>query len=208
MARVHWLDVLGILNAEPGDPVPAGTRSIVLLGPTRRGFWDHLTAQPEWQDGRADPVDRWSRRTIGDIARGLGATALFPFGGPPHAPFFSWALRSGQAWVSPVQFLVHDEAGLLVSFRGALALSALLNQPPATRPPCDSCADKPCLHACPADAIHRGQYRLAACHDHLSSKAGQTCMNHGCALRNACPLSRNVARPDAQSAHHMKAFHP
>ena len=79
---------------------------------------------------RPDPVDRWSRRVIGRLACDLGAKALFPFGGPPYHPFYQWALRTGRAWESPVRLLVHDTQGLMVSFRGALALREAMAVPP------------------------------------------------------------------------------
>ena len=114
------LDVLGGFAVAEGEAgFPAGTRTLLLLGPKEPGFWAHLQAQPEW--GAPDPVDRWSRRVIGRIACDLGAKALFPFGGPPYHPFYQWALRTGRVWDSPVRLLVHSEQGLMVSFRGALA---------------------------------------------------------------------------------------
>jgi hypothetical protein len=104
------------------DGAPAGTQTLLLLGPSEPGFWAHITASAEFIDGAPDPIDRWSRRVIGHMACDLGAKALFPFGGPPWHPFIGWAKRSGRAWESPVGFLVHDHAGLMVSYRGALAL--------------------------------------------------------------------------------------
>ncbi len=83
----HALTVLGGFLATPDDALPKGTRTLLLLGPQQPGFWPHVTASAEWQDGRPDPMDRWSRRVIGRIACDLGAKALFPFGGPPHRPF-------------------------------------------------------------------------------------------------------------------------
>jgi epoxyqueuosine reductase len=115
----HRLEVLGGFTlTEDEDGLPAGTRTLLLIGPAEPGFWPHLTAQPEW-DGTPDPVDRWSRRVIGRLACDLGAKALFPFGGPPYHPFYRWALRSGQVWDSPVRLLVHARQGLMVSIRGA-----------------------------------------------------------------------------------------
>jgi hypothetical protein len=109
---------------------------LLLLGPKEPGFWAHLKSQPEW-DGAPDPVDRWSRRVIGCIACDLGAKALFPFGGPPYHPYYQWALRTGRVWDSPVRLLVHAGQGLMVSFRGALALKeAVVCLPPAVKP-CD-----------------------------------------------------------------------
>ncbi|HLQ19946.1 MAG TPA: ferredoxin, partial [Tabrizicola sp.] len=121
------LEVLGGFHVAEGEEgFPAGTRTLLMLGPKEPGFWAHLQAQPEWpqylNDDTADPVDRWSRRVIGRIACDLGAKALFPFGRPPYHPFYRWALRTGRVWDSPVRILVHAGQGLMVSFRGALAL--------------------------------------------------------------------------------------
>ena len=203
----HALILLGGFQAVPEDALPDGTRTLLLVGPRQPGFWLHLTAQPEWRDGTPDPVDRWSRRVIGRIACDLGAKALFPFGGPPHRPFYTWALRSGRVWSSPVRLLVHDEAGLMVSFRGALALKKRVDLPPPPPLPCDSCAGQPCRTACPAGALTDAGYDLPACHAWLDTAPGQDCMTAGCAVRRACPVSARHARMQEQSAYHMRQFH-
>lgn len=213
---------------QPDERLPHGTRSLVLIAPAEPGFWAHLTAQPEWQDGRADPVDRWSRRVIGRIACALGGKALFPFGGPPFHPFFRWALRSGQAWQSPVQLLVDETAGLWASYRGALALKQVLdlppprdavasgvppsgtvaNSPPAPKAaPCEHCHSRPCLTACPAAALSGAEYNLPRCHQYLDTPQGRDCASQGCAVRRACPISQSHGRMAEQSAYHMSQFH-
>jgi hypothetical protein len=203
----HALILLGGFQAVPEDALPDGTRTLLLVGPRQPGFWPHLTAQTEWRDGTPDPVDRWSRRVIGRIACDLGAKALFPFGGPPHRPFYTWALRSGRVWSSPVRLLVHDEAGLMVSFRGALALKERVDLPPPPPLPCDRCAGQPCRTACPAGALTDAGYDLPACHAWLDTAPGQDCMTAGCAVRRACPVSARHARMQEQSAYHMRQFH-
>lgn len=203
-AEAH-LAILGGFHAE-GDPsLPKGTRTLLLLGPAEPGFWAHLTAQPEW-DGAPDALDRWSRRAIGRLACDLGAKALFPFGGPPYHPFYQWALRSGRIWESPVRLLVHEAQGLMLSFRGALALKSETALPPPATRPCDACA-RPCLTACPAEALTGAGYDLPACHGFLDTSAGAICMQNGCAVRRACPVSQTYARLPEQSAYHMGHFH-
>jgi epoxyqueuosine reductase len=201
----HHLEILGGFAVAPGEAgFPAGTRTLVLLGPAQPGFWPHLQAQPEW-DGAPDPVDRWSRRVIGRIACDLGAKALFPFGGPPYQPFQTWAQRSGRIWQSPVRLLVHDTQGLMVSFRGALALKASLDLPAGDNP-CGPC-DQPCLTACPPRALTGAGYDVPACHAFLDTPPGADCMSRGCAVRRACPVSARHARLPEQSAYHMGQFH-
>ena len=127
MAAPHHLAVLGGFTCQDDPGLPAGTRSLLLLGPAEPGYWAHVTAQPEWC--APDPIDRWSRRVIGGMACDLGAKAIFPFGGPPYHPFYQWALRTGRVWDSPVRLLVQAEQGLMVSFRGALALKEVVEVP-------------------------------------------------------------------------------
>ncbi|MGL6209597.1 MAG: ferredoxin [Paracoccaceae bacterium] len=195
--------VLGGFACEDDPALPAGTRRVLLLGPAEPGFWAHLQGQPEW--GAADPVDRWSRRVIGRMACDLGAKALFPFGGPPWHPFYQWALRTGRVWDSPVRLLVQAEQGLMVSFRGALALKEAIEAPPPVQRPCDDCA-KPCLDACPVGALTGAGYDLPGCHAHLD-QPGTACMAGGCLVRRACPLAHGYARLPEHSAYHMRQFH-
>lgn len=198
------LDIFGALHTVPEDGLGDGT--VVLLGPREPGFWTTFTASPEWQDGAPDPMDRWSTRVINAAARDLGATPLFPFGAPVR-PFFTWALRSGRAWASPVMLLVHDTAGLLVSYRAALFLPECHPLPEPPHKPCDTCTGKPCLTACPVSALNADGYDLPTCHAYLDTTAGTDCMDHGCAVRRACPVSQGYGRVPEHSAYHMRQFH-
>jgi epoxyqueuosine reductase len=205
------LEVLGGFAVAEGETgFPPGTRTLLMLGPKEPGFWAHLVTQPEWvqfeTDDAPDPVDRWSRRVIGRLACDLGAKALFPFGGPPYHPFYQWALRTGQVWDSPVRLLVHSGQGLMVSFRGALALKEVVAVPPPAARPCDTCP-APCLTACPVGALTGAGYDLPACHGFLDQPEGQDCMTGGCQVRRACPVSQSYARLPEQSAYHMRQFH-
>jgi hypothetical protein len=205
-AQARHLDILGGFHPEPDDGLPPETRTLLLLGPHEPAFWPAFTQSPEWQDGRADPVDRWSKRVIGEWAEDICAAALFPFGGPPYLPFYSWALRTGRTHASPVKLLVHDRAGLFVSFRGALALPRRLTLPIAPPCPCESCADQPCRSACPASALTSSGYDVLGCRQYLETEEGAENMQNGCAVRRACPVSRQFGRDPEQSAYHMAQF--
>ena len=202
----HFLEVLGGFAVDEGEAdFPAGTRTLLLIGPKEPGFWAHVQAQPEWSGPH--PLDRWSRRVIGQVACDLGAKALFPFGGPPYQPFYSWALRTGRVWDSPVKLLVHATQGLMVSFRGALALPRALTLPAPAEQPCATCA-KPCLTACPASALTGAGYDVPRCHAHLDQPDGADCLSGGCLVRSPCPAGAGYARMPSQSAYHMRQFHP
>ncbi len=182
--------------------------TLVLLG-AGSAFWPALTSSPEWQDAQPDPVDRWSTRVIEALAEDLGAQVHFPFGGPPYAPFIDWALKSGRTFSSPVGALVHDDVGMMISFRGALHFTDEFPVPETSEAsPCTTCP-APCTTACPVGALNADSfYNVDACHGHLGTVQGQTCMTGGCLARLACPLSAGSGRQAEQSAHHMKAFHP
>ena len=119
----------------------------------------------------------------------------------------SWALRSGRAWSSPIGMLVHDTTGLWLSFRGALLIPSKLDLPQPTPKPCDTCADKPCLSACPVGALSGAGYDLPTCHAYLDTSKGADCMTNGCNVRRSCPAGADYARAAEQSAYHMRQFH-
>ncbi|MEL7151516.1 MAG: ferredoxin [Pseudomonadota bacterium] len=203
-ARAHSLAVFGLCHTVEGDNIGKGT--LALLGPHEPGFWSHFQGTPEFADGAADPMDRWSLRVVTELAKHVGGTPLFPFGSPAR-PFIGWALRSGRAWSSPAQLLVHDVAGLMVSYRGAVLLPEVLPLPEPSTRPCEECDAKPCLTACPVGALGAAGYDIPACHRFLDQADGKDCMNTGCAVRRSCPVSRHYARQPEQSAFHMASFH-
>lgn len=186
---------------------PADSNATIILVGTGPGFWSIFTTSPEYRDGAADPLDRWSKRVIGAMAASVGATAQYPSDGPPYPPFIAWALASGRFHTSPIGMMVHDTVGLLISLRGALFLPERLTLPPVEFPnPCPEC-DAPCTRACPVGALAAERlYDVSACHGYLDTAAGSDCMDRGCAARLACPLSAGAHRDPAQSALHMKAF--
>ena len=180
-------------------------QTLVLLGPNEPDFWSVFTQSSEYLGKEEDAMDRWSQRVIEALAEQFSAEALFPFGGPPYHPFIDWALQSGRAWQSPVGLLVHDTSGLFVSYRGALLLPAQLELPPTGSSPCENCAEKPCLSACPAAALTKEGYDVPKCHAHLDTD-GADCLSSGCIVRRVCPIGQNKRLP-LQSAFHMRAFH-
>lgn len=195
------LFVAGVAPLGLQDGLPPRFRAVALLSPDEPGFWPLFAASPEAGDGARHPLDRWSRRVIGGLACALGTKAVFPFTGPPWRPFTAWARRSGRAWPSPVGLLVHDTSGLWISFRGGV----LLEEAPPSAPgrnPCETCAGKPCLTACPVGALGPLAYDVALCHAYLDSAPD---CRQGCHVRRACPVGAGRRAPE-QSEFHMRAF--
>ena len=110
----------------------ASIRTIALAGFAGRDGWDAFAKSPEAADGAAHPLDRWSERVIGRLARELGAKALFPFGGPPFWPFQQWARRAEPVHPSPIGLLIHPRYGL---WHSTAARSAFARRSPCPNRP-------------------------------------------------------------------------
>ena len=192
-----------------GDGRPA--RALVMIGNRGPDMWRAFAASPEFgaESGSvADPLNRWSARVIEALAEAWGARALFPFGGPPHLPFVAWAKRAEPVAESPLGILIHPVYGLWHAYRGALAFAEEIPLPPrADRPrPCDTCADQPCLTACPVGAFGPAGYDVGSCAEHISAPAGADCMAEACRARRACPVGREYLYQPEQAAFHMIHF--
>jgi hypothetical protein len=195
-------------DAVPPQPDGRESRTLILLGNVGSSLWPAFRAAPEFRDGRPDPLNRWSARVVDRLAADLGGLALFPFGGPPYHPFLHWAQRAEPVAASPLGMLIHPDHGLWHAYRGALALPETLALPPRdARPsPCESCAERPCLSACPVGAFTPDGYAVAACAGHIAEPEGSDCMDLGCRARRACPVGRARHYLPAQARLHMEAF--
>ncbi len=210
---------LGAFHPAPGDgvPGPAGDRpqtaSLILAGNAGPAMWRVFAGQRRREDD-PDPLDRWSRRTLTRIAaklsrdHGLPVRALFPFDGPPYLPFQRWAQKSGAVHPSPFGPMIHNQYGLWHAYRGALVIGAALDLTPAipAPSPCDDCARKPCLSACPVGAFGAAGYDVPACVGHLASGRGEDCFRLGCLARAACPVGVGYAYGEDQARFHLNMF--
>jgi hypothetical protein len=196
------------LDVSEREGALAEVRTLVLAGMAGREGWSAFAASREARDGLAHPLDRWSRRVIEALARGLGAKALFPFGGPPFWPFQQWARRAEPVHPSPIGLLIHPRYGLWHSYRGALAFREALAVPKraAVPSPCESCSGRWCLKTCPVGAFSAAGYDVAACVGHLKRSTGADCMSFGCRARRACPVGAEHAYGAEQANFLMPSF--
>jgi hypothetical protein len=206
------LTLRGGFHPEAADGVPAlddgrPAATLMLAGNAGPAMWRAFAASPEF-GAAPDPLNRWSTRVLTELAGPWGARALFPFGGPPHLPFVAWAKRAEPVAESPLGMLIHPEYGLWHAYRGALAFAETLDLPPRDqRPrPCDTCAGRPCLSACPVEAFSESGYDTAGCTGHISVPAGADCMEKACGARRACPVGRDYTYEPAQARFHMAHF--
>ncbi|MCJ7838615.1 MAG: hypothetical protein MUP61_05320 [Burkholderiales bacterium] len=182
----------------------APARTVVLAGNAGPHMWRAFDA------ARADgamTLDQWSEGVLSKLAARLGARAVFPFE-RPYLPFQRWAMRAEACHPSPLGLLIHPDYGLWHGYRGALLFAAAMALPPPDyrASPCASCADRPCLSACPVGAFDAKGYDVPVCAHHLSSAPEPACMDVGCLARHACPVGRDYRYAPAQARFHMSAF--
>jgi ferredoxin len=185
------------------------TRTVLLIGNAGSEMWLRSGAAIKGT-GEPHPLDRWTRAVMEPIAAGQDGTALFPFDGPPYWPFQRWAERAEGVRNSPLGIQIHPEFGLWHAYRAAILLPDELNLPePQWRShPCDTCAERPCLSACPVGAFTGTTYEVDHCVDHVvsSRQDDQACFQRGCLARIACPVGAAWRYEREHAAFHMDAF--
>lgn len=184
-----------------------GMSAVVMVGNAGPELWPAFAAG---QRDEPDPLDAWVQRSLLPVARLLGATVVMPNDGPPYPPFQRWAMRAEPVHASPLGLLIHPVYGLWHAYRAALLFEGEIDLPArdAAASPCESCAARPCLSACPVGAFDGSRYDVVACRAHAGGPAGGACRDGGCLARHACPVGRDHAYGPEQQAFHMAAFLP
>jgi epoxyqueuosine reductase QueG len=203
------MTILGGLDAAGKgiSGLPAGTVTLLLIGWGGPDQWRYFAASPEYTDGKARPLDRWTQRVVDRLAADLGAAPLYPFSGPPWLPFQAWALAAGIGYKSPIGLLIHPRYGLSHSYRAALAFDQPITLPPAetAASPCDTCVGRPCLTTCPVGAYTEAGFAVDTCRTYIRTM-GKDCRDNGCQARAACPVGRDYRYTAEQIRFHQRAF--
>jgi len=196
---------LGWFAPRPEDKVPDGARFVILIGNAGPDMFSRFARE---RDPAHDTMDAWTRDVVKGLADGLDAEAVYPFDMNPPWPFLTWARRGGAGHVSPLGLNIHPTYGLWHAYRAALLFPVEFDLAPqqAGPHPCEACAARPCLTACPAGAFDGTRYDVPACFAHIASDAGMDCMSRGCLARHACPVGQGFAYAPAQAQFHMRAF--
>ncbi len=205
-ARLSRLGLCVIGGFHPEKDELEKTRTVLLIGNAGSAMWQHLPQTPD--DPAAHPIDTWSRETLSPLAASFDADILFPFDGPPFAPFVSWTFRTGECHPSRLGMAIHQRYGLWFALRAAFLFRRKLILPGVeSASPCDACKDKPCVAACPVGAFNGDAYDHHSCRKHVSARPN-ACAEHGCAARHACPVGTEFRYQPDHAAYHMKSFAP
>jgi len=180
-------DVIGLL-LEAGINVTDYLR-LVLLGNGGKRFWSGLQ---EFGFHTDDPVDHYAlyltRQFLHDFLGDPHRVILYP-GRPIAVPLTRLGELAGWGAPSPVFVGINPEFGPWFAYRSAFLVDLALPLSQASPPPypCDACAAKPCLQACPASAVHwPGPSDIDVCARSRMAD-GSLCANR-CLARMACPV--------------------
>ncbi len=179
-----------------------------VIGHQGPRLWQHLSAWwgEDWPSRRLDahPIDAWSRETIERAlqARGIAHRCLFPLREQQALlPLQQWGRVLGWHQHSPFQVGIDAEWGSWFAYRAVF----VVRQPWPITPqrvgphPCETCTERACLSACPANAL-RPQWDLQRCLRHRLAPAS-SCANT-CLARCACPVGQQHAYDESQMAYH------
>jgi hypothetical protein len=205
--REYGLYLRGITRLNPDElesyGFPVDRAAIALVGNIGSSYWPLFSESPEYDDGAADPLDRWSRRVAETVAAEFSLQPVYPFEGPPYYPFQRWAQRAEALEQSPIGVMMHPEFGLWHSYRFALLGDTAGH---AAASPCIDCSDKPCLRRCPVDAFDGSGYDVEACAGYLRQMPLAECHALGCLARYACPVAPGLRYVPEQGRFHLQAF--
>ena len=206
--NAHGLQILGSLAAtEDLQTQFPWAKSLLLVGQGGQGYWPVFSHSPEYLDGEANPIDRWSQRIGDQLAVEYQGQALYPFTGPPYWPFLSWANAANSTAPSRLGMHLHRDYGLWHSYRFALVLPTDIDQKQAStyEAPCPSCKQM-CVSSCPVGAFNKqGTYDVVTCRAYVRDNPNSHCFTNGCQARLACPEGQG-SHELAQHQYHMQVF--
>lgn len=164
--------------------------SLVLLGHAGRDIWKKIAPM---LDHSRDPVDEFSKsQALQFVARYLdGCPSALLYPGLDDIPLQQLGAAAGWHHPSPLGLGVNSVYGTWFGYRAAvlvgMALPAFIGRP--SESPCQTCADKPCVAACPTSALAVDSAPdVTACVDYrlaVESPCASKCL-----ARLACPVGR------------------
>jgi len=175
------------LPASMRDGSMDGFTQLILIGNAGPALWRSARAaalDPE------HPIDAFSVDAVGSWLDGVPGGDVRRVCYPGEAPFGLQALGALAGWHHPSPFMVgiQPEWGTWFAYRVAVLTNTALPLTPRreSTSPCEHCADRPCVSACPADAMAHGAFSLADCV--RWRLAPESSCADTCQARLACPV--------------------
>ena len=186
--------------------LPPSAKTLIMIGNTGSALWASAGEYLR-HSARRHPLDDWTRSHLDGLADNVSANVIYPFDGPPFAPFQRWAMRCDAVAPSPIGPLIHPDYGLWHAYRAAFVFDTqiVLPEKEDAASPCDTCLDKPCINTCPVGALGLRRYDVPVCSAHLATP-GNRCMERSCLARMACPVGREYIYNIEMGRFHMRKF--
>ena len=188
----------------------AGAAGAVIVGSGGPAFFDLFERAPEAADGAPNPLDRYTARVVTRAARaalepvGVAHAIAFPFDARPLIPFQRLGRAAGLGGPGPLGLQIHPRFGPWWAYRALVVLDRPLPPAPPSGDGCAGCP-APCVAACPAGAVARNGFQVAACH--ARRLVAEPC-RLSCDARIACVRGPEHRYRDVELAFHMRASMP
>ncbi len=123
---------------------------------------------------------------------------------PVKLPLGRMAEHVGWGRPSPLGLTINDRYGLWLAHRVVFLVNAPLGLVTTTTThPCSTCADTPCVSACPVGAVSVDHgFDVHAC-SRFRLTRDSPCANR-CLARLACPVGAEYRYPENQMRHHYR----
>ena len=197
-----------------GDIVNGGcNQSLLLVGNGGARFWQQY--QFRKNSLSANPIDEYSVQVMSNFMAQRWPNLSFKVLYPSTHPVGLQKLGELSGWhhPSPMKIGINSIWGLWYAYRALLLVDGRLTPTVKvdTASPCDSCAEKYCVQACPAQALDQQQLRLQVCSDYRLQP--QSDCQTTCLARLACPVqtqhqysAQQIEYHYAQSLRTLSAF--
>src|SRR5574337_2155062 len=164
-----------------------GFHQLILIGHAGRRLWASLQADAPQS---ADPIDDFSVARVAEWfathCPGRRHRVIYP--GDRIVDLQRLGELAG--WHHPSPFMVGIQAGWgsWFAYRVAMLADTALpvTEPAAAPSPCNACTGRPCVAACPADAMASGTYSRERCIGYRR-QPGSLCADT-CLARTSCPV--------------------
>ena len=204
------LDLLAVIDNEAlrEAALPVRWPALLLVGNSGPQMWQCM---PDDYRKRADPVDDYAFDTVARVLsthlQSPGWQILFPAvarnAGAECPPLQQLGALAGWHHPSPLGTGINDHSGLWFAYRAVVGIDSAMPATgiAATKSPCLSCSEQPCVSACPVRAIsYRQMPDMQACAD-FRLQPQSPCADR-CEARLACPVVTAKQNSKAQLAHH------
>jgi len=178
-------------------------KQLLVFGHGGRDMWQALQQSPD--ASQSDPIDHFSVHAVQNYFNQEHADCshclLYP-DSVQNMPLQALGKLAGWHHDSPFRIGINAEYGPWFAYRAVALTDTALTPTTAMNgaSPCQSCADKPCISACPANALLSGDLSLQQCMEYRLQHDSR-CKSQ-CISRLACPVGSKHRYSNEQIAYH------